>query len=227
MNPLGIEPQVAKLTVTVHDSFEDAGISREEWDRFVSDTGGGLYVTYDWCRIWWRHYGGKRELRLYVLRAGSRLVGLAPMFIERVWLGPIALKIAKRVGADFALTLFTLPLVTDYIQVAYRELIARLVDGENCDAVWFGFMPGNDLTLGGLRDACRSLQYRVIIVRDMPAGVHTQFRLPNTFEAYIAGLDKRRRSEYRRQLKLLNKSFKLESDVVRDSVKRSGSVRYI
>ena len=164
-----------------------------------------------------RHYGGKRDFRLTSYAQGNRLVGLAPMFIERVWLARSLSNSQSVWGADFALTLFTFPLVADYIEAAYRELIARLVDEENCDAVWFGLMPGNDLTLGGLRDACRSLQYRVIMMRDMPAGVHTQFRLPNTFEAYIAGLDKRRRSEYRRQLKLLNKNFKVESVVIRDS----------
>ena len=47
-----LAPQVMRLIVRVYGSFDDAGISREEWDQFVSDTDGDLYVTYDWCRIW-------------------------------------------------------------------------------------------------------------------------------------------------------------------------------
>ena len=204
---LDLAPQVAKLTVTVSNSFEDASISRKQWDQFVLDLGGDLYITFDWCRVWWRHYGGNRQLQVYVFRSGTRLVGLAPMFIERIRLGPVTLKIAKRVGADFALTFFALPLVSDYVEAAYSELIARLIDHDNCDAIWLGFMPGDDPTLNGLRDACRSVQERATIVRDAPSGVHTRFQLPDTFNSYIAGLDQQRRSQYRRRLKRTQYKF--------------------
>src|SRR5579863_5124174 len=178
----------AEFTVTVTESFEGAGITREEWDQLVLDVGGDLYITYDWCRIWWRHYGQERQLRLYIFREGSRLVGLAPMFFERVRLGPISLKLAKRVGADFALTIFGLPLAVDYAEIAYCELITRLIVGENCDAVWLGFMPGNDPTLKNLRAACRSLQEFVAVARDAPAGPHMLFHLPDSFESYVTSL---------------------------------------
>ena len=206
----------AEFRVTVSESFDGAGVTREEWDQLVLDVDGDLYITYDWCRIWWRHYGQDRQLRLYAFREGSRLVGLAPMFFERIWLGPISLKLAKRVGADFALTIFGLPFVVDYAELVYSEVITRLIVSENCDAVWFGFMPGNDRTLNNLRGACRSLQEFVTVARDAPAGPHMLFHLPDSFEAYVASLSGSRRHDYRRRLKYLNKNFKVESDVVRD-----------
>src|SRR5262249_12977230 len=158
----------------------------EEWDKFVQDIGGDIYVSFDWYRIWWRHYGKDRLLRIYVYRQGRDLVGLAPMFIERIRLGPISLKIAKRVGADFALTIFALPLSPAYGEPAYRDLVKRLIEDENCDAIWFGFTPGNDPTLPGLREACRSLQGLVTVARDTAAGPHTYFQLPGTFHDYLA-----------------------------------------
>jgi CelD/BcsL family acetyltransferase involved in cellulose biosynthesis len=216
-------PDAAEVTVSVSQSFESASVGREEWDQFVRDVGGELYVTFDWCRIWWRHYGQQRSLRLYTFREGSRLVGLAPMFIERVRLGPVSLKIAKRVGADFAMTVFALPLAADYVEIAYGELITRLIEGENCDAIWFGFMPGNDPTIGGLRQACRSLKELMIVARDAPAGPHTLFRLPDSFEAYLAGLDSRQRQNFQRRFKLLKKSYKVESDTVQYSSEAEGA----
>jgi len=205
-----------EFAVAVYDSFEDASVGREEWDKFVQDVGGDIYVSYDWCRIWWRHYGQGRQLRLFIFREGRHLVGLAPMFIERLRLGPVSIKIAKRVGADFAGTIFSLPFASDFVEVAYSELITQLIGNENCDAVWFGFMPGNDPTIKGLREACRSLQGLVTIARDTQVGPHTQFRLPDSFEAYLTKLDSRQRQNYRRRFKLLQKSFKVESDVIRD-----------
>ena len=206
-----------ELTVAMSETFDGMRIGREEWDKFILEANGDLYVTYDWCRIWWSHYGENRQLRLYVLRKGDKLVGLAPFFIESVRLGPVNLRIAKRVGADFALTVFALPLATDYAETAYRELILRLTEGEKCDAIWFGLMPGNDPTLSGLRKAFSSLRDIVTVGRDSGAAPHTLFHLPATFEAHIVALDKQQRQNYRRQLKLLNKDFNVESNIVRDS----------
>jgi CelD/BcsL family acetyltransferase involved in cellulose biosynthesis len=203
-----------QITVDVADSFASANVSCEEWDEFVRDVDGDLYVTSDWCRIWWRHYGENRHLRLYVFRKADRLVGLAPMFIERVRIGPISLKIAKRVGADFALTIFALPFAADYVEVAYRELITKLIKDENCDAVSFSFMPSNDPTLVGLRRVCQCLPELVVVTRDAPAGPHTVFQLPDSLEAYLATLDSRQRQNYRRRLKLLKKTFHVQTDVI-------------
>jgi CelD/BcsL family acetyltransferase involved in cellulose biosynthesis len=205
-----------ELTVGLFDSFEAAGISREEWDQFVLDVAGDIYVTYDWCRIWWRHYGQRRQLRLFVFRAGNGVVGIAPMFIEHVWLGPVGLKMAKRVGADFALTVFTLPVAADYAEKAYHELIMTLIEDENCDAVWFGIMPGNDATADRLRHLCRLHREQLMVLRDASEGPHTVFKLPESFDLYVAGLNKRQRQNYRRDINLLNKSFNVGKDVVRE-----------
>ena len=214
-----------KLAVTVFDSIEGTGLTREEWDGFVLAVGGDLYASYDWCRIWWRHYGTDRQLRIFVFREGSDLVGLAPMFIECIRLVTLRFKIAKRVGADFGPNLFALPLVVDYAEAAYRELISRLIDGEKCDAVWFGVMPGNDTTLSGLRGACQSLEKAVTVARDEPAGPHALFHLPDSFEAYLASLHASPRQNYRRRLKLLKKKFKVESDVIKDALQAGEAFR--
>jgi len=204
-------------TVSVFDTFEATAVSREEWDQFVLEVGGDLYVTYDWCRIWWRYYGKNRLLRLYVFRNGRRLVGLAPIFIERIRLGPVSIKIAKRVGADFALTIFSLPLASDHIEAAYHQLLTKLIRDEKCDAVSLSFMPGNDPTIVGLRHTCESLSGIVTVVRDTPGGPHTVFRLPDTFEKYLSTLTKRQRQNYRRDINLLHKNFDVRADSLKDS----------
>jgi CelD/BcsL family acetyltransferase involved in cellulose biosynthesis len=203
------------MMMTVFDSFEKAG-SREEWDDFISEVGGSLYVTYDWCRIWWHHYSGNRRLCLFVFREGSRLVGLAPMFIEKVRLGPITIRLAKRVGADFTLTMFSLPLAPSHTEAIYRKLIEALVENECCDAIWFGFMPGDDPTIADLRNAYRSNRGHVTAVRDAAAGPHISFTLPADFNAYLAKLEKRQRQNYRRDKNLIDKNFELRVEVTKD-----------
>ena len=110
--------------MAVFDLFDQAGLSREEWDEFILSIGGSLYVTYDWCRIWWRHYySSHRRLRLFVFREGTRLIGLAPMFIDHIRLGFITIRLAKRVGSDFTLTMFALPLSPNHTEAIYRRLV--------------------------------------------------------------------------------------------------------
>jgi len=37
------------------------------------------FQTYEWHETWWRHYGGFREPRAYVVREGEDIVGIMPM----------------------------------------------------------------------------------------------------------------------------------------------------
>jgi CelD/BcsL family acetyltransferase involved in cellulose biosynthesis len=206
----------AAVAVTVATSFEAANISRDEWDNFVLGVGGDLYSSYDWCRIWWRHYATNRHLRLFVFRQGSQLVGLVPMFIERVRLGPVAIRIAKRVSSDFALAIFSLPVSDAWAETAFRELIQILIERERCDAIWFGFLPDDDPSLQSLRTVCNSARGPAALARDAVAGAHVFFHLPDNFETYVASLAKRARQNYRRRLSLLKKTFAVEQSIVSD-----------
>ncbi|OIQ83140.1 hypothetical protein GALL_350660 [mine drainage metagenome] len=42
-----------------------------------------LFVTWEWQRLWWKHYGANRTLRILIARDGDRLVGMLPMYLER------------------------------------------------------------------------------------------------------------------------------------------------
>ena len=206
------------IEMSVAESFETAAVAREEWDDFVLSVRGDVYMTFDWCRIWWRHYGKGRALRLFIFREHGRLVGLAPMFVERVRLGPVSPKFGKRVGADHALAVFALPIAKDCAERAYVRVLERLIRGDRCDAVWIGFCPGDDPTLPGLRAAVGSLGDLASMVRDVSEGPHTVFDLPETFDAYLKRLDSRQRQNYRRRLKLLQNAFTVEREVISDPV---------
>ena len=197
----------------VFDSFDDPRLGRAEWDDFVADIGADLYVSYDWCRLWWKHYGRGR-LRIYCFRHGNRIVGLAPMFVETIWLGPLAVRVAKRVGADAASTIFALPIAPEFAAEAYRHLIEDLITCRRCHALSFGPLPASDPTFASLRAVCQDLAPSIAVVRDKAIGVRTVFRLPHDFNAYLKGLSAGWRQNYRRRLKLLAAKYKPESGLV-------------
>jgi CelD/BcsL family acetyltransferase involved in cellulose biosynthesis len=54
------------------------------------------------------------------------------------------------------------------------------------------------------------------VVRDRETGSHTLFRMPEGFDAYLQGLSKNQRSNYRRNVNKLKKAFDFQVDVVSD-----------
>lgn len=211
------------VTVDKVEMFENLGLTAEMWDRHVLACHADLYVSYDWCRIWWRHFGKGRRLRLYVFREGGRLVGIAPMVVETVWLGAVRLTIAKRVGADSALTVFALPIEPCCARAVYSALFTDLIECERCDAIWLGYAPHDDPTSNGMRAACQDLATTLSVLRDTAVGVQTVFSLPTSFEAYLGGLDKRQRQNYGRQLKQLKQAYTVECDTVRSPIEAVGA----
>lgn len=203
----------APIEALVASSFEDTGLSREQWDNFVLEVGCDIYSSYDWCSTWWRHYGNDRDLRLFVFRQEGRIVGLAPMFIERIRLGPIAIRIAKRLSSDFTLAVFAVPLSARWAKTAYGQIATHLIETEKCDAIWFGFQPSDDPSLTSLRAVANVHGGLVALARDVARGVCTYFHLPDGFEAYVASLGRSTRQNYRRKLSLLKKTFDIREHV--------------
>ncbi|HOO18551.1 MAG TPA: hypothetical protein PLU99_15775, partial [Phycisphaerae bacterium] len=75
-------PAVAPRDAIACESFTDFDALanlRHDWDRFVERVGGDVYFSFDWCRIWWRHYAYRRRLCVFVFRAAGELVAILPM----------------------------------------------------------------------------------------------------------------------------------------------------
>ncbi len=215
--PEFLRPRVPEpLSREIHTSFEFLAPIREEWDRFAAEAGGGIYFSYDWCRIWWEHYGRGRTLQIFIFRTGKKMEGLIPVFIDRVRCGPFKLRIAKIVGSEFTCTICNPPLLPEYAGPIYENMIDHLVRNHHCDALWFGPLADDEEITGALRSSCRKRSGLVNLSRDNPFAPHINFDLPKTFEDYLNSLDKRQRVNYRRDMNLLNRDFRVKVDMIGD-----------
>lgn len=206
--------RAASIEVMVETSFDDCASVAAEWDQLVLKVGGDIYMTYDWCRIWWKHYGTDRQLAIYLIRDQDHsLIGVLPVCIERAWLGPVSLRVGKLVGSDSSLTLCQ-PIVEDTRAVdAFTHVLRDLLSRRCCDAVSLGPLSDRYEALPTLRSACVRLCDVGFIARDIPEGVHVRFTLPPTFDAYLTSIGKRQRGNYRRQLRQLEKGRLLRNEV--------------
>lgn len=67
------------ITTQVIDSFEGMQALSAEWlDLLSRYEGRNLFLTPVWNRAWWKAFGADKKLRVFVFRAGGRLVGVLP-----------------------------------------------------------------------------------------------------------------------------------------------------
>ena len=198
------------------DSFEAAEAIAPEWDDLVARLEGSLYMSFSWCRVWWSHYGQGRELRLMAVRAGEELVGVLPMFVERLGAVIGRARVSKLVGSDSTLAIVDPPLQADAAAEALRMAMDKLFRDDRCDLVHFG--PCSDETqVAAIRTSVADLGDEARMIRDRESGSSTIFEMPEGFEAYLRSLSKNQRSNYRRNLNKLNAAFDFTVDVVRDA----------
>lgn len=204
------------LRLDIFTSFEEAEPMAEEWDELVATLDGSLYMTFGWCRVWWRHYGLGRTLRLMAVRDRNELVGIMPFFTEVLGLPFLRTRVAKLVGSDSTVALVEPVLRVDVAADALKLVVEHLFEDDRVDMVHVGPCPGEGASTNAVRRGALRISHIAELVRDRESGSHTAFDMPGGFEAYLASLSRKQRSNYRRNLKLLNNAFTFEADLVSD-----------
>jgi CelD/BcsL family acetyltransferase involved in cellulose biosynthesis len=189
---------MAPLRCEVLHDFEACAAWRHQWDELVEAVRSDTYFTYDWCRIWWRHYGQGRALRILAFRAADELVGVVPLVLERSWVGPLPVRLARLAGSDSTLAVLR-PAVRDEHAVAvFRETIKRALDEFQCEALSLARLSGVLSTSEDVRAACRELGGAVRILADRAVNTHVVFRLPASLAEYLQSLSTNERHQFRR-----------------------------
>jgi CelD/BcsL family acetyltransferase involved in cellulose biosynthesis len=55
---------------------------RDEWDQ-LAEASRNIFATWDWVRLWWRHFGSERRLHVVAVREGGRLAAILPLYAWR------------------------------------------------------------------------------------------------------------------------------------------------
>lgn len=101
------------ISFDIFKSFDDVNSLQLDWDEFMEQVEGEIFLTYDWCRIWWRYYGKKRDLMIFIFRKAGKICGILPVFSEKLWFGPFFIRVVKMVGTDFMPVAVTIPILKD------------------------------------------------------------------------------------------------------------------
>lgn len=73
-----------------------------EWDDLCEQVETHIFQTYQWQRIWWRHFGRNKRLNIILFYSEYKLVGIAPFFIDTYRIGSFSIiKRLRLIGSGF------------------------------------------------------------------------------------------------------------------------------
>lgn len=190
------------------DRIDDLRALESEWQDLADRTRAEVYMRPAWLLTWWDHFGRDRKLACLALRKEGRLIGLLPFAIERVWIGPIPIRIARLAGTDPHCIVFQVPVEDEAAEFLWHEALRCLTRDRRCDAV--SLTPVSDRAthlplLRGISSKCRDL-----VMRCEGDGNHVVFELDGNFQNFLGKLSKNRRSHFRRKLRDLQASYGME-----------------
>jgi CelD/BcsL family acetyltransferase involved in cellulose biosynthesis len=177
------------------------------WNALLSESASHVpFLRFEYLRTWWRTRGGGEwpsgELAIVAAWDGERLIGLAPLFF-----------VENREGEPALMLLGSIE-ISDYLDIIARpEDVTRFIDellpflaGPELPAWkvldWYNLLQDSP-TLPALEQTARSQGWEYQAEKDQ----HSPYiPLPDDWEAYLAGLDKKERHEIRRKMRRVENS---------------------
>jgi CelD/BcsL family acetyltransferase involved in cellulose biosynthesis len=163
-----------------------------EWSELVPrGVQPRVFVSPRWLREWWAEFAGDRELILLSVRDGGDLVGVAPLMRDGT-----------------RLTFAGDTEICDYMDITAKTgaekgilaAVLRSLGEEPWDELVLWAVPDNSPTMAALPSVCGDLGLSLDVNFE---DVCPRVSLPDSWEEYLAGLNKKDRHELRRKLRKL------------------------
>ncbi len=207
------EPAPIGVDVAVVTTDRDLDALGPEWRELSARSGATVFQTYEWLRPWWTHFGAGRTLHCLVFRAGDGVVGITPLAREPVRLCGVPVATRLRVlGSPHSgyYDLIVRPgyerLVCDrfaaYLRSTAEEWDVLDVQGARQDAVACAILPARLARHGIPVRAHSTLASRVA--------------LPRSWDAFLEGLGRNGRRNFKRKLRRLRQDHRVEIEVYRE-----------
>ena len=64
-------------------TWEELRSLQPEWNALLATSSSDtLFLSWEWCEAWWKHYGAGRPLHVLAAREGGDLIGIAPLYVD-------------------------------------------------------------------------------------------------------------------------------------------------
>ena len=208
------KPAVGNLEVKLLTSFKESAELRDRWDRASVDLQGSIYFSFDWARTWWDFYGAGKQLRIFVFSNQEQIVGILPLYIDRIGLKPLQFSVARLVCSNIPPKAFSPAIDPAWAEAIFESALARLIQDYHCDLISLGPVSDNCRFLEAFESAARKRDSLCGAISKTRAGVHTLFELPGSLEEFFEGMEKDERKKRKYEMRLLAKEPAIKRDVL-------------
>jgi CelD/BcsL family acetyltransferase involved in cellulose biosynthesis len=174
-----------------------------EWDDLLLRSAQApFFMRYSYQCTWWRYLGNDDLVLIAVRSDEGRLVGLAPLYGKT---NPAGQRELSFVGCVDVSDYLDVLMDKEHVDGVCQALLDCLANREQVswDKLYLCSLPHNSLTPTRLAEAARARGWQTQVSQQDICPV---ISLPDNWETYLAGLDKKQRHEIRR------KARKIESE---------------
>lgn len=182
--------------VEIND-LESLAPHRMAWTALLDETPrASFFHTYQWLEAYWRHFGEQQKLRVLIVRAAGKTIGIVPLIVKAetrqygklrvltypldnwgAWYSPI--------GGNQAATL----------TLAMRHIASTERDWDTID------LPGIDHLLTDRGRTARAMQSVGLRAIAFPNGHSEVLQFKGDWDQYLSDLDSKQRSDIRRVMR--------------------------
>ena len=172
---------------------------RPHWDALTERNPDlTLYQTWDWNDAWWRAFGRRKQLRIFVAMDGSDPVGIAPLYVSRHLATPLRRLAFIGTGTSDYLDVITEPGTASEACIA---IIERIASEGGYDLADLQQVP----PWSPLRDVWPAQEAKGAHMRQIEVCPHLP--LPEAWEVFAASLGKHLRSNIAYYERLVKRTY--------------------
>jgi CelD/BcsL family acetyltransferase involved in cellulose biosynthesis len=183
------------MRITEINKLSDFAALKNSWDNLLQRSDHTIFQTWEWLYTWWKHFQNNRRLLILLAEENGKLLGIAPLMIslhsmhhlrrlkiEFIGTGPVNY-------ADFIIENNSMSLGP------FLEYINNLQ--EKWESIDLGGITINQFSLKRLQEVSEN-------VRPRYCSLYT--KLPSSMDAYLKDIKYKKRKEFRRYFRRLEKT---------------------
>jgi CelD/BcsL family acetyltransferase involved in cellulose biosynthesis len=185
------------MQATIYTEADKFELLTDDWADLLRRSRSAPFFMHPlYQTIWWRHLGND-DLRLITIRSDQgRLLGLAPLYLKMLPGGERQLTFVGCVDVSDYLDVLV---DGEHVEAVHQTLLDALADEDLVwDKLYLCSLPHNSLTPSRLAEAARQRGWQVEVKQQDVCPVIT---LPQSWDEYLAGLNKKQRHEVRRKMR--------------------------
>lgn len=189
------------MHITILTRTTDFEALATEWDDLLTrSVSRPFFMRYRYQSTWWQHLGNGDLLLMTVRTDDGQLVGLAPLYGSTDEAGQRLLTFVGCVDVSDYLDILA---DASHVETVYEALLTCLADpGVAWDKLYFCSLPHQSPSHVKLAEIARQKGWPVSVTQQDVCPVIT---LPDSWDGYLAGIDKKQRHEIRRKIRRLER----------------------